>query len=106
MCELARNSCVQSGWEMEVKRHWLGPDWYRPGVEGNQIHKTNVPNLRVEYRHATLMEEREMISQMRLPGADAVRDVAAASAAGPGKMGPRHASGDIAAAAMVAGPGL
>jgi len=105
MCELARNSCAQSGFEMEVKRHWLGQDWYRQGVEGNQIHKTNVPNLRVEYRHATLLEEREMISQMRLPNADAVADVAQASAAGPGKPG-RNASGDIAAAAMTAGPGL
>ncbi|ORY39671.1 hypothetical protein BCR35DRAFT_273317, partial [Leucosporidium creatinivorum] len=62
MCELARNSCAQSGFEMQVKRHWLGPDWYRAGVEGNLIHKTNVPNLRVEYRHTTLMEEHAMVS--------------------------------------------
>ncbi|ORY39669.1 hypothetical protein BCR35DRAFT_311462 [Leucosporidium creatinivorum] len=52
--KLARNSCAQSGFEMQVKRHWLGPDWYRAGVEGNLIHKTNVPNLRVEYRHTTI----------------------------------------------------
>ncbi|GAA5978192.1 hypothetical protein JCM11641_001130 [Rhodosporidiobolus odoratus] len=62
MCELARNSCLQSGFEMEIKRHWLGHDWYLPGKVGNQIHKTNVPNLRAEYRHATLMEEIEMIA--------------------------------------------
>ena len=62
MCELARNSCAQSGFEMQVKRHWLGPNWYRSGVEGNLIHKTNVPNLRVEYRHSTLMEEHAMVS--------------------------------------------
>lgn len=62
MCELARNSCLQSGFEMEVKRHWLGPNWYKSGVEGNLIHKSNVPDLRVEYRSATLMEEREMVS--------------------------------------------
>ncbi|GAA5899405.1 hypothetical protein JCM6882_009109 [Rhodosporidiobolus microsporus] len=62
MCELARNSCAQSGFEMEIKRHWLGHDWYLPGKVGNQIHKTNVPNLRAEYRHATLMEERNMIA--------------------------------------------
>lgn len=64
MCELARNSCLQSGFEMQVKRHWLGDDWYLPGVEGNLIHKTNVPNLRVEYRHNTLMEERAMVSYL------------------------------------------
>lgn len=62
MCELARNSCAQSGFEMEIKRHWLGPDWYKAGVHGNLIHKTNVPNLRAEYRQATLMEERDMVS--------------------------------------------
>ncbi|CEQ42453.1 SPOSA6832_04255, partial [Sporobolomyces salmonicolor] len=65
MCELARNSCVQSGFEMEIKRHWLGPDWYKPGVEGNLMHKTNVPNLRAEHRWATLMEERDMIGMVR-----------------------------------------
>ena len=61
MCELARNSCVQSGFEMQVKRHWLGQDWYKEGPESNYIHKTNVPNLRIEYRHSTLMEERTMV---------------------------------------------
>jgi len=64
MCELARNSCVQSGFEMAVKRHWLGPEWYREGKDGNLIHKTNVPNLRAEYRHATLSEERNMVRRL------------------------------------------
>lgn len=61
MCELARNSCAQSGFEMEIKRHWLGPDWYLPGREGNLIHKTNVPNLRADYRWSTLREEMDMV---------------------------------------------
>ncbi|KAL7414079.1 AMP deaminase [Mrakia frigida] len=57
MCELARNSVLQSGWEMQVKRHWLGDRWFYPGVEGNDINKTNVPNIRLEYRNSTLIEE-------------------------------------------------
>jgi AMP deaminase len=57
MCELARNSVLQSGWEMQVKRHWIGQKWYMPGAAGNDIHKTNVPNIRLSYRHATLLEE-------------------------------------------------
>ncbi|BGO93983.1 hypothetical protein NBRC10512_003615 [Rhodotorula toruloides] len=65
MCELARNSCAQSGFEMEVKRHWLGQDWYLPGKDGNWIHKTNVPNLRAEYRRATLQEEMNMIAMVK-----------------------------------------
>ena len=37
--ELARNSVKQSGFEMEVKRHWLGKEWYLPGAAGNDINK-------------------------------------------------------------------
>ncbi|KAG0703791.1 AMP deaminase [Suillus ampliporus] len=61
LAELARNSVIQSGFEMEVKRHWLGQEWYLPGAAGNDIHKTNVPNLRLAYRHRTLLEELAMI---------------------------------------------
>ena len=57
MCELARNSVLQSGWEMQVKKHWIGQKWYMPGAAGNDIHKTNVPTIRLAYRHATLLEE-------------------------------------------------
>ncbi|KAJ7016880.1 hypothetical protein C8F04DRAFT_1158918 [Mycena alexandri] len=62
LAELARNSVIQSGFEMDVKRHWLGHRWYLPGAAGNDIHKTNVPNIRLAYRHQTLMEELTMIS--------------------------------------------
>lgn len=39
LAELARNSVIQSGFEMEVKRHWLGQNWYLPGAAGNDINK-------------------------------------------------------------------
>lgn len=39
LAELARNSVIQSGFEMEVKRHWLGKHWYLPGAAGNNINK-------------------------------------------------------------------
>ncbi|KAH8104666.1 hypothetical protein BXZ70DRAFT_605287 [Cristinia sonorae] len=57
LAELARNSVIQSGFEMEVKRHWLGQKWYLPGAAGNDINKTNVPDIRLEYRRQTLVEE-------------------------------------------------
>lgn len=41
MCELARNSVLQSGWEMQVKKHWIGHHWYLPGAAGNDIHKVS-----------------------------------------------------------------
>jgi hypothetical protein len=42
LAELARNSVRQSGFEMEIKRHWLGNDWYLPGAAGNDINKVHV----------------------------------------------------------------
>ena len=33
---------IQSGFEMEVKRHWLGRHWYLPGAAGNEINKVCV----------------------------------------------------------------
>jgi AMP deaminase len=42
MCELARNSVLQSGFSDGVKIEWLGPQGLTDGVEGNDIHKTNV----------------------------------------------------------------
>ncbi|KAG8905482.1 AMP deaminase [Tulasnella sp. 403] len=61
LAELARNSVIQSGFEMELKRHWLGQKWYLPGAAGNDIHQTNVPNSRLHYRHQTLLEELAML---------------------------------------------
>ncbi|KAF8799362.1 AMP deaminase [Phlegmacium glaucopus] len=61
LAELARNSVRQSGFEMEIKRHWLGHEWYLPGAAGNDINKTNVPNIRLTYRHQTLVGELDMI---------------------------------------------
>ncbi|RKO97339.1 hypothetical protein CXG81DRAFT_16054, partial [Caulochytrium protostelioides] len=61
MCEVARNSVLQSGWEMDIKRRWLGADCDLPGPAGNDIQRTNVPNLRLSYRYQTLIEERYMI---------------------------------------------
>ncbi|KAF5380701.1 hypothetical protein D9757_007015 [Collybiopsis confluens] len=63
LAELARNSVIQSGFEMEIKRHWLGNHWYVPGAAGNDINKTNVPNIRLAFRHQTLLEELDMITK-------------------------------------------
>ncbi|CAI2175578.1 11513_t:CDS:10 [Funneliformis geosporum] len=63
MCELARNSVVQSGFEIAVKRHWLGKDCHLPGPEGNDINKTNVPLIRMKYRYDTLKEEFDMVEK-------------------------------------------
>jgi AMP deaminase len=40
-----------------VKQYWLGPNYTKDGVAGNDITRTNVPDIRVCYRHETLVEE-------------------------------------------------
>ena len=61
LCEISRNSVLQSGFELSLKKKWLGSNFMLPGVEGNHIAKTNIPNSRVAYRYETLMKELEQI---------------------------------------------
>ena len=60
MCELAKNSVKQSGFEHAVKQRWLGQDFHLPGVKGNTMAKSNVPNIREGFRHETLQQELAM----------------------------------------------
>ncbi|CAH0486569.1 unnamed protein product [Peronospora farinosa] len=57
MCEIARNSVLQSGFEHKFKEHFLGPQYTLPGSRGNDIRMSNVPDIRVDYRHETLQGE-------------------------------------------------
>ncbi|XP_077401375.1 AMP deaminase 2 isoform X1 [Vanacampus margaritifer] len=63
MCELARNSVLMSGFSHKVKSYWLGPDYIKEGQEGNDIRRTNVPDIRVAYRYETMCEELNLITQ-------------------------------------------
>lgn len=62
MCELARNSVLQSGWEAQIKSHWIGKNFEKEGVESNDVGKTNVPNIRINYRWDTLSTELELVN--------------------------------------------
>mgnify|MGYP002716711830 CR=1 FL=1 len=57
MSELARNSVLMSGFPAEFKQHWIGANYHREGVEGNDIQRTNLPGIRVSYRYETLLDE-------------------------------------------------
>ncbi|XP_058815300.1 AMP deaminase 2 isoform X3 [Topomyia yanbarensis] len=57
MCELARNSVLMSGFPHKMKQHWLGPNYTREGVAGNDITRTNMPDIRVAFRHESLVDE-------------------------------------------------
>ncbi|AFR93958.2 AMP deaminase [Cryptococcus neoformans C23] len=100
MCELARNSVLQSGWEMQVKKHWLGQRWYLPGAAGNDIHKTNVPTIRLAYRHATLLEELALIRHGKHSPSATPTHLKPPTTIKPEKPGLATHSSDIAAAAM------
>jgi len=70
MCELARNSVVTSGFSHHVKQHWLGPNYTREGVAGNDMTRTNVPDVRVSYRYETLDAELRNIFKSVLNNVD------------------------------------
>jgi len=63
MCELAKHSVVQSGFEHVVKQRWLGERYHLPGVLGNDIMKVNVPSIREAFRHETWLQEMAMIDR-------------------------------------------
>ncbi|KAF5403452.1 Adenosine monophosphate deaminase 2 [Paragonimus heterotremus] len=61
MCELARNSVLMSGFSHTVKSFWFGPNYLQEGVMGNDITRTNVPNIRIAYRYETLTDELRLL---------------------------------------------
>ncbi|KAH7326771.1 hypothetical protein B0I35DRAFT_423570 [Stachybotrys elegans] len=78
MCELAKNSVQQSGFELSIKRQWLGPNCDKPGKEGNTMVKTNVPDRREEFRYYTLLQEKDILKRY------AAYEATTEGAAGPG----------------------
>ena len=84
ICEIARNSVLQSGVEDRFKRHFLGEGYDEAG--GNDIRMTNVPDIRVAYRFETLEHERRYIrkltaaaSPLASPAVGRVRSIAVAA---------------------------
>ena len=62
MCELAKHSVMQSGFEHQIKQRWLGPDYHLSGVRGNNVAKSNVPDIREKFRHDALQQQLAMLS--------------------------------------------
>ncbi|KAM4744831.1 AMP deaminase 3 [Anableps anableps] len=69
VCEIARNSVLQSGLSHQEKKHFLGVDYLKDGHEGNDIHQTNVAQIRMAYRHETLCNELSFIADAVKPEA-------------------------------------
>ena len=63
MCELAKHSVDQCGFELSLKQRWLGRYCYLPGVLGNDVAKCNVPDVREAFRHETMRAEHSFIAK-------------------------------------------
>ncbi|KAL4802642.1 hypothetical protein BDV18DRAFT_147064 [Aspergillus unguis] len=63
MCELAKHSVEQCGFELPLKERWLGPNCSLAGVAGNSVAKSNVPDIREAFRHETLIGELALIER-------------------------------------------
>ncbi|GCB64730.1 hypothetical protein scyTo_0014805 [Scyliorhinus torazame] len=63
ICEIARNSVLQSGFSEQEKAHFLGPNYRQEGPAGNCIQKTNVAQIRMAYRYETLCYELNLIKE-------------------------------------------
>ena len=50
-------SVRMSGFDDHLKRKWLSEAWHLPGPKGNDIDKSNVPNVRLAFRYETLLLE-------------------------------------------------
>lgn len=63
LAELAVNSVRASSFPPAYKASWLGADWDKPGTLGNDIHKTNCPNIRVAHREECLRRELHLVAR-------------------------------------------
>ncbi|KIY93915.1 putative Pre-mRNA-splicing factor 8 like protein [Monoraphidium neglectum] len=61
LCEIARNGVLHSGFPHACKKHWVAEEYWRPGPDGNDIQKTNVPNLRMRFRLDTYQDETRLV---------------------------------------------
>jgi len=63
LCEIARNSVLQSGYPHTAKQHWVSDTYWVRGPEGNDIKKTNVPGVRMQFRKDVLDGEIQIVNE-------------------------------------------
>jgi AMP deaminase len=55
LSEIAKNSVLISNFDHDVKADWLGPQYWQPF--SNDSNKSNIPNIRDDFRRASLARE-------------------------------------------------
>ena len=49
--------------EHPYKAYWIGKQYSVPGPRGSDIHLTNVPNIRLQYRFESLIHEHSVVQE-------------------------------------------
>nr|CCC54174.1 putative AMP deaminase, fragment [Trypanosoma vivax Y486] len=62
ICELARNSVLNSNFPIEMKRKWLSDNFQVEGNQGNDVRRTGVCDFRLEFRHECLLHEETVLN--------------------------------------------
>lgn len=65
ICELARNSVLNSNMPMTMKQEWLGQNFTPLGSFGNDITRSCVCNYRLQFRQETLLHEATLLNLVR-----------------------------------------
>ena len=61
LCEIAKTSVLNSGFPRASKKHWVSDQYWLGGTRGNDIQKTNVPDLRAHFRDDVLETEKALV---------------------------------------------
>eukprot|EP00992_Anisonema_acinus_P005838 TRINITY_DN1914_c0_g1_i3.p2 TRINITY_DN1914_c0_g1~~TRINITY_DN1914_c0_g1_i3.p2 ORF type:complete len:171 (-),score=48.08 TRINITY_DN1914_c0_g1_i3:16-528(-) len=64
MCEIARNSVLQSGYDHNVKKGWLGRLYFLNSSLGNNVTMSHVPDSRIAYRFEVYHDEINFFEQV------------------------------------------
>nr|CCD14792.1 unnamed protein product [Trypanosoma congolense IL3000] len=62
VCEMARNSVLNSNFPLESKRKWISDTFQTVGGKGNDIRRTGVCDFRLEFRHECLLHEEAVLN--------------------------------------------
>jgi len=61
LCEIAKTSVLNSGFPIASKIHWVSDQYWLGDTRGNDIQKTNVPDLRAHFRADVLECEKALV---------------------------------------------
>jgi len=67
LCEIARNSVLQSGFTMKEKEEWLGKGFANIDLSEHDISRTNVPLVRLRFRFDAFFDELKFLQSSETP---------------------------------------